>query len=182
MAQDLERQDFWTNAFFNQHARKAFRTFASMQMQYMQAHVMERVGACESPLEAAFMAWWLVMSSVGATSLELVPQQEVRAGNGRYRLDFVVRPVRGGMYSVFVGLEDAPKVCIELDGHHYHDKTRAQVNKRNKRDRDLASDGWVVLHASYSEFHDDAVATVTTVAENAHAVFEQVIGKRLLGA
>lgn len=175
-------RDFWTDGFFNQHARKAFRAYASFQMRQMQEHVMSRVGVCESPLEAAFYAWWLVFNSSQAISLELVPQYDVTCRGRKYRVDFAVRPVRGGMYTALVGLEDAPKVAIELDGHHYHDKTKKQVTKRNRRDRDLAADGWTVLHVSYSEFHDDPLWTVTAIAGDADAVFANVIGKRLLSA
>lgn len=177
----IQRADFWSDGFFNQHARKAFRAFASMQLRYMQAHVMKQIEPCESPLEAAFYTWWLVIHAVGATSLELVPQYDVWIGGKTYRLDFVVRPVRGGLFTIFAGLENAPKVAIELDGHHYHDKTPQQVTKRNRRDRALSTDGWTVLHVSYSEFHDDPIGTTTAIAENASGVFEAAMSGRLLG-
>lgn len=172
--------DLWSNGFFNQHARRAFSTFAALQMRWMQDRVMERVSACESPLEAAFFAWWIVINTVGASSLELVPQHEVTLRGRRYRLDFAVVPILGARYSMLVGLENAPKVCIELDGHHYHDKTKAQVTKRNRRDRDLAAEQWTVLHASYSEFHDDPVGTVTAIVGDADRVFQQAVTGRFL--
>ena len=174
--------DFWADGFFNQHARKAFRAFASMQMRQMQAHVIRQIASCESPLEAAFYAWWIVLHSVGATSLDLIPQHPVRVGSKSYRLDFSVRPVHGGTFSMLAGTDAAPKVAIELDGHAYHDKTTEQVTTRNKRDRALSADGWTVLHVSYSEFHDDPIGTVTGIAEQVSAVFEQAISGRLLGA
>lgn len=173
-------QDFWTNPFFNQHARKAFRAYASMQMRQMQAFVTGRVSQCESPLEAAFMAWWLVVNSVGASSLEILPQHEAIARGKRYRIDFVVKAVRGGTYGLFAGVEDAPKVAIELDGHHYHEVTPAQATKRNKRDRDLIAEGWTVLHVSFSEFHDDAIGVVAAIVDDAEHVFEAALTGRLL--
>lgn len=176
----IKRDDFWSDGFFNQHARKAFRAFAAMQLRYMQAHVMKQIEPCESPLEAAFFTWWLVIHAVGATSLELVPQQSVRIAGKNYRLDFVARPVRGGLFAMFVGLETAPKVAIELDGHTYHDRTPRLVTQQNRRDRALVTDGWTVLHVSYNEFHNDPTGTTTAIAESASAVFEAAMSGRLL--
>lgn len=172
--------DFWADPFFNQHARKAFRAYASMQMQEMQSHVLRQVGRCESPLEAAFMAWWIVFQSTGGCSLDLFPQHEVTAMGRRYRLDFMVQPTPGRSYSMLLGLEAMPKVAIELDGHHYHEKTKKQVTKRNRRDRDLASVGWTVLHASFSEFHDDDVKATSDLMNDAEAPFYWAMKQRLL--
>lgn len=174
--------DFWTNPFFNQHARTAFRGYAAFQMRQFQDEVMKRVAVCESPLEAAFWTWWLMFEANGSLPLTLIPQQEVIARGRRYRLDFVVQPKEGRTYSLLIGRDDAPKVAVELDGHHYHDKTKAQATKRNRRDRDLASEGWTVLHASYSEFHDDPMWTVVGIQEDADRVFHQSVKGWLLKA
>lgn len=173
--------DFWTDPFFNQHARKAIKVYAAQQMQAMQARMMSRVSACDSPLEAAFIAWWMVMVEP-FSSLEMVSQHNVTARGRRYRLDIYCRPLRDGRYAGLLGLEDAPKVAIELDGHSFHERTTTQVTKANRRDRDLIADGWTMLHVSGSEFHADALGTVINVCEDADAVYQSVMRTRLLRA
>jgi very-short-patch-repair endonuclease len=78
----------------------------------------------------------------------LLPQQDVEACGNRYRLDFML---------------ESGKIAIELDGHDFHERTKEQVEHRNKRDRDLQSDGWLVLHYSGSKFLSEPMNCILEV-------------------
>lgn len=171
----------WTDGFFNQHARRALKLYAGLQMQAMQARITSRITTCESPLEAAFIAWWMVVQEP-YSSIDLIGQQQVTARARTYRLDFQCRANRRGRYAGLIGTDDAPKVAIELDGHQHHHKTPTQITRDNRRGRDLASIGWTVLRVSGSEFHADPLNTVMAVCEDADRVFQAVMQTKLLGA
>jgi very-short-patch-repair endonuclease len=91
----------------------------------------------ESPLEAAFAAWWHVVEMLQSHNFGLLAQYEV--DGGRYRLDFAVVE-----YYVQNIPEPRIKVAVELDGHDFHERTREQVDTRNIRDRYLGDAGWTV--------------------------------------
>lgn len=124
----------------------------------------------DSPLEAAFWAWWLCMRAVyphfTQTSLELQRHVEVNAGGARYVIDFVL--VHNGRATPHGSDEVAgyaaarwPKIAIELDGHTFHEKTLEQVTYRNQRDRALQQDGWRVFHYSFDEFKREPAQCIT---------------------
>lgn len=68
--------------------------------------------------------------------LQVVPQMSV----GKYHVDFAIR--HGDAGSV---------VCIELDGHNFHDRDEKQRRYEKQRDRYLVSNGYQVLHFTGSE-------------------------------
>lgn len=96
------------------------------------------LSACESPLEEAFWRCWCAVAVGRDYYLGLTPQVEVRP----YRLDFAV-------VSRFAKF---PRIAIELDGHEFHEATKAQATWRNRRDRALQASGWTVFRISGSEF------------------------------
>lgn len=115
----------------------------------------------DSPLEAAYWAWWLCMQAVDPnftqSSLELLRHVDVTAGGARYVIDFML--IHNGRAGRFGSTELAayaaarwPKIAIELDGHTFHEKTLEQVTYRNQRDRALQQEGWRVFHYSFDEF------------------------------
>jgi hypothetical protein len=112
----------------------------------------------ESPIEAIFLAWWsaaLVGSGfVTSHHLDLVAQQSLKVDGDIFRLDFVVVPGDKDQFyeASCLGLE-FPKIGVELDGHDFHERTKQQVNHRNRRDRILQRSGWQVFHFSGSELH-----------------------------
>lgn len=115
----------------------------------------------ESPLEAAFIVWWYLQGdSLGEAAL--LSQVDIDA----YRVDFVCGIPREFQLPI------DPQHCliVELDGHDFHERTKAQVAHRNKRDRHLTALGWTVLHFSGSEFHADPMAVIDTIQAAARAV------------
>lgn len=112
----------------------------------------------QSPLEAAFAIWWEVVANLrGVDGLGLSPQHQVEINGHKYRFDFIV--VRTGVVPIYEPL-DALKIAVELDGHGFHERPREQVTARDRRDRDCAQAGWLVLHFSWGEFNRDPVRCV----------------------
>ena len=122
----------------------------------------------ESPIEQLFwFAWALATWLEGERDVvvELVPQQEiVTAGGKRYRADFMARPIpRGQSNEETVLAMRAVRAIVEIDGHEFHERTKAQVERRNTRDRDLQAEGYRVLHFAGSEIWRDPVACAQSV-------------------
>lgn len=69
----------------------------------------------------------------------LMPQFRV----GGYRADF----------AIFV--EDAVKICVECDGHDYHERSKEQAQRDRERDRYFTCDGWKMLRFTGSEIWRD---------------------------
>jgi hypothetical protein len=111
----------------------------------------------DSPLEAQFKTWFDIIRgfhlSLGSMrfAVALRPQVWIECASGpRYRLDFAVEPMEEWLHMSLLRAGHPLKLGVELDGHDFHEKTRAQVTCRNQRDRDLSTEGWRVLHFSGS--------------------------------
>jgi hypothetical protein len=119
--------------------------------------------AFESPIEAVFYMWWDAIEAAGhfPKDLKLRPQVPVEVGGESFRLDFQAVPEFHIERYLREANASTPRVAIELDGHDFHERTKEQVIARNRRDRALLTDGWLVLHYSGSELVRDPVATVS---------------------
>lgn len=67
---------------------------------------------------------------------------------GPYRVDFALVNHTGGL------------VCVECDGHDYHERTKDQAAYDRRRDRYFQSLGWRVMRFTGSEIHRDAAGCV----------------------
>lgn len=94
------------------------------------------VGKSESPIESQL---WEYLEPMG-----FIQQMQV----GPYRLDFA----KGN-------------ICIEADGHAFHQKTKAQAAADAKRDRWLTIHGWRILRFTGSEIHANAAACAEEIQE-----------------
>ncbi len=127
---------------------------------------IEELLKCESPIERLLL---LSLFENIAPSLYLlcnrepfhefsfdIKQQAVipMGGVNKYRCDFLLS------VSFFDSRSDVKitqiDCVIECDGHDFHEKTKEQVAKEKKRDRDLISMGYDVIHFSGSEIWNDA--------------------------
>lgn len=128
----------------------------------------------DSPIEAVFEFWWDALLTLDSfrNRLELVPQKVVELEGKQYRLDFAIE------HAFMASLEFPgavwPLVCVELDGHDFHERTKAQVTYRNARDRALQSAGWLVLHYSGSELVKDPAECVEDCWQKADEAFWKV--------
>jgi hypothetical protein len=134
--------------------------------------------APESPIEVIFKIWWEVIARVGSWvpwgTCHLTPQVSVVLEGASYRLDFQVECGGLGIQEIarHCGIA-APLIGVELDGHDFHERTRAQVTVRNKRDRDLQVAGWKVFHFSGSELVADPGNCVKDVWDYAIGVTQE---------
>lgn len=116
---------------------------------------------CESPIEELFGA--AALAAEGCGDVAIVPQWQI----GSFRVDFAVYPYafarRNG-----ASLALRPSVAVELDGHEFHERTKAQAARDKSRDRRLVAAGWSVLRFTGSEVWRDPFACVTEAFELAH--------------
>lgn len=131
-------------------------------------------GRLESPLEAAFLIWWKVVGESQQYPFDIHPQVDIDLpGDVRFRADFELVPTQTTPHFIqqctALGLS-VPRFAIELDGHDFHERTKEQVEIRNRRDRLLQDANWRVIHFSGSEFHRDPFACIEAAFKSAHGV------------
>lgn len=110
-----------------------------------------RLGKTESPIESLFLeafcpaalerGYEVAAQSLAPHSVIIVkPQHWV----DRVRVDFLIR-------YFFYG--ETLEIIVECDGHQFHEKTKQQVTKDNRRNRDLQQAGFKVFRFSGSEIY-----------------------------
>lgn len=169
--------ELWETDFFQKHGTAAIEKHTANCRDQFACDLHGHMRNLESPLEAAFLAWWMVVSH-RREDIGIDWQQEVAANGTTYRLDFVIEPTKYGFLEGLIGAPDCPRIAVELDGHEFHEKTKAQVTYRNRRDRELQAAGWIVLHVSGSEFNADPEKVVAEVYERASDMIYAAYRKR----
>lgn len=146
---------------------------------------LERV--CESPIEKLFL-WALMartnefdrmLSEVGRAATEYhcgAPNGAAFAGvyeaavapggqafwflqwkDREYRIDIAIVLFHGPR------LKLRDRICVELDGHDFHERTKRQATRDKRRDRALTERGWRVVRFTGSEVYEDAYECVSQV-------------------
>ncbi|MFA4852006.1 MAG: DUF559 domain-containing protein [Bacteroidales bacterium] len=85
--------------------------------------------------------------------LHIIPQYEVQYENKKYRLDFAFKLYEIVNYNMSL----IKKICIECDGHEFHNRTGEQITRDNYRSRKLTEDDWTVIRFSGSEIYAENV-------------------------
>jgi very-short-patch-repair endonuclease len=102
--------------------------------------------SCQSPIEQllgiALNQKMDKILKIYTVNYFLLPQETIKTNNNTYRVDFLARVHYEGKAHDFV---------IECDGHEFHQKTKEQVKKDKKRDRDLTMEGYTVIRFTGSE-------------------------------
>lgn len=135
-----------------------------------------------SPIEAIFAVWWIAYDAAespdGLGTLDLRAQVTVACGRHDYRLDFTVSPdnVDTALRARALSLP-VYDIGVELDGHEFHERTKAQVEYRNQRDRDLTQRGWRLFHFAGSEVVADPLKCVREVYEYADRAQQTLWGR-----
>ncbi len=111
---------------------------------------------CNSPIErimsiqlAEVEMYYANMKNIEI--IQIIPQNDIYLDNNHYIADFMIPIIFKYDNKIFECID----LIIECDGHNFHEKTKEQVIKNNKRDRDLLSNGYQVLHFSGSEIFND---------------------------
>jgi len=111
----------------------------------------------QSPIEQLFLVAINLVGEVNFVSISIakekfrddnddlliIPQWQV----GKYRADFALR--RHPLDKI---------VCVELDGHEFHDRTEPQRRYEKTRDRFFTGSGYSVLHFTGAEIVRDPCA------------------------
>ena len=106
---------------------------------------------CESPIEQIL---WIALNFCALNSNNwymFEEQAEVEANGNKYRLDFLYEE------DYMDNVDNPLHLAIECDGHEFHEKTKEQVEKRNKRDMDLKLAGYDILHYSGSQIYKNPI-------------------------
>jgi very-short-patch-repair endonuclease len=96
-----------------------------------------------SPIEQLFLMEWKFSDLESRFNLDIEPQAEIATRAGTYRVDFLITSKSLG--------ELETSIVIELDGHEFHEKSKEQVARDNKRVRALTQAGMSVLRFSGHE-------------------------------
>lgn len=125
----------------------------------------------DSPIEQLFLIALNVMSHINCVKFSLN-----RTAGRQPETLLVERQMRSGKFRVDFALSyctTLPTVCIELDGHQFHDRDEKQRRYEKQRDRYLVTHGFVVLHFTGSEVVKDPYA-VALEAFNAATKLDEV--------
>lgn len=116
--------------------------------------VFLQIDSCQSPIEEIMLvALSGVVAKIGKNfhkHFTILAQHEIENGDSYYVADFAIF-FQNRKNSVPI------KLIVECDGHEFHEKTKEQVEKRNKRDYSLKMQGFDILHFSGSEIYKDPV-------------------------
>ena len=130
-----------------------------------------------SPVEQLFYVYWEIVRRGRGEWMNLHSQTKIL----NYRVDFSVGFISEFVNSILIPFSSDelskidkffPKVCIEIDGH-WHEKTKEQVSKDKKRERDLIKEGWSVLRYSGSEIYNNTSKHVVDAYEHCDALFHK---------
>jgi very-short-patch-repair endonuclease len=94
-----------------------------------------------SPIEQIFLIYWKYYQIEFTHGLQLQPQTSVSTHKGTYTVDFIVERSSG----------QSARVAIELDGHEFHERTKAQAANDKSRERAIVTTGLPVLRFTGSE-------------------------------
>jgi very-short-patch-repair endonuclease len=138
-ADDVQQRLEW-------HKRQLAKGFQAKVQDRIQSH------GIASPIEQLFLLQWDFMNVEDRKRVSLTPQQEVTVGGQTYRIDFCITS----------DIADW-KLAVELDGHDFHEKTRAQAAKDKQRERALIRDGYTVVRFTGTEVVRDTAKCVSEV-------------------
>ena len=92
------------------------------------------------------------------------PQYKIACGGEIYYVDFLVSIIdtNESLYRAHFGdleeYKEIKRLCIEIDGHDFHEKTKEQAAKDKKRDRKIKKAGYGILHFTGSEVYKDPLS------------------------
>lgn len=119
--------------------------------------VIQDLWKCESPIEQllfleicklTYLDYSPINPYVDISTIEI--QKEIQCEKEKYRVDFLIpveytNPKNGNVERKFY--------IVECDGHEFHEKTKEQVIRDNKRIRKLQEYGYQVIRYSGSEIY-----------------------------
>lgn len=127
---------------------------------------------CESPIERMLAlglnkAFQLHNMDTMSNYIDIGVENQVVINN--YRTDFYIES----------NLTDCSaetfKLIVECDGHDFHEKTKEQVAKDKKRERDLINEGYTILRFSGSEIYKNPFTCAREVKKVIYSHFSKKV-------
>lgn len=145
------------NDLINELCKSSRNVFEEMRSQYT-LDLLYSIQDCESPIEQ-IMALRLheFLKSRKAYKMEFIDsldiidiqkQSIITVDGANYRVDFLI-----SVYDLV--LAEGMTFVIECDGHDFHEKTKEQAKKDKQRDRDLITNGYIVMRYTGSEIYNN---------------------------
>ncbi len=107
------------------------------------------------------------------STLAIWPQYVIQCDKNKYRVDFrftiynvgdeIIIPC-GSMEDIDTVIPDV-QLCVEFDGHDYHEKTKKQAQYDKQRDRDIKLSGYDIIHFTGSEVYKDWMSVFDQIIE-----------------
>lgn len=109
---------------------------------------------CQSPIEKILYVACNIVFRIrdkeldeSAMGMSVFPQFSIETEKKNYCADFII------VLEKFVG--KCVDVIVECDGHEFHQKTKAQVERDNQREYDIKKMGYDVLRFSGSQIYNN---------------------------
>ncbi len=90
--------------------------------------------------------------------ISITKQYVIQHRNKRYKTDFFFQIYKGEKLGHLHSMSTPSAVaqlCVELDGHDYHERTKKQAQYDKQRDRDIKLAGYDIIHFTGSEVYKD---------------------------
>lgn len=119
---------------------------------------------CESPIEAMLAAALLFTDRLtpNLSPLILALHCEINDYGDKARL--LIPQFKLNDYRIdFAYLEQDVLVCIECDGHDFHERTKLQAARDKQRDRNIQAAGYPILRFTGSEIWNDPFYCATQI-------------------
>lgn len=143
----------------NKKVEKRIKEFYSDRIDALISELEE----CESPIEE-ILGLELMLNfenyyggyEMGFEAIIVNKQHELDVNGIIYRSDFCIAVMGRNKNMCFI---------VECDGHDFHEKTKEQVARDKKRDRDISSLGHIVIRFSGSEIYKDVGKCVREIKD-----------------
>jgi len=137
---------------------RATSIYADLRSEDFNLWIWNECTKIKSPIEQLFLIGlsissevnnipYSVVSSFGESGFDNCLQIAKQWRAGKYYVDFALRRNNSGK-----------TVCVELDGHQFHDRDEKQRRYEKIRDRFLTAEGYRVLHFTGAEIARDPCA------------------------
>ncbi|MFD3219934.1 endonuclease domain-containing protein [Staphylococcus saprophyticus] len=160
----------------NRIVESTLKKYKEKYISYFSKYNKHLLDKCGSPIEEMYVATLSYIGELSNLELDIKNQYEVGVDGKKYKVDFYV--TANQQYTIenndgtFVQSREV-SLCIECDGHDFHEKTKEQVKRDKQRERNLAKRGFKVIRFTGSEIYQD---TQKCVAETLR-ILESLINK-----
>lgn len=122
-----------------------YKNFAILDNLYLMSYENQ------SPIEQIYLIALLTLKEAVGLQFMIESQYEINCKNKKYFVDFAI------CHYECLGddLKQDFKLAIECDGYEFHQKTKEQVEKDNKREYDIKMQGFEILRFSGREIYNN---------------------------